>query len=167
MKKVIVMLMLGIFLCNPISAKAEEYYLPTEIETLCEYYGSEYGIAPELLESIIWTESRGQKFAKNTTCIGICQINTESQLERLNNSAQITGISDYYDYTVQIRSMCSLLNELSYGDYAEEQQDISLTIAQYHGESKAVSKYESGYISDYVESVLELSYELETLHGKH
>lgn len=167
MKKVALMVVLGFFLCIPIHTDAKEVYeLSTEIEQYCEYYGSQYGISPELLESIIWTESRGQKYVKNSSCIGISQINVESQSDRLERSMNVTGIYDQYDYRVQIRTMCSLIYDLSYGEYAEEQQDIALTLAQYHGESDAIATYDSGQMSDYVESILKLARELEIKHQK-
>lgn len=157
--------MLGLFLC-PLSVQAKEQYtLSQEIEEYCEYYGSQYGISPEMLEAIIWTESRGSKYAVNSTCIGISQINTTSQSERLEQSMKATNIYDKYDYRVQIRTMCSLLNELLWIS-ADENEDVCYVLGAYHGELSARENSETGDVSDYVDNILDLTRELEIEHGK-
>lgn len=151
---------------NVLAEEQEEINLTDDIVSSCEYYGSMFGICPELLEAIIWAESRGITTAQNDSCIGICQINTSNQSTRLKKNMNIVGCSDKLDVDVQVRTMCDLLYELSYGEYADEQQDIALTLAMYHGEKNAKAKLEKGIMSDYVTDILDLSEQLEILHNK-
>ncbi len=149
-----------------ISKSNEKVVIPDEIITSCEYYGSMYGICPEILEAIIWVESRCKRNAVNDTCVGICQINKSSQSERLYKSAKICNTSDILDYDVQIRTACDLIYELCWIS-ADEENDIGYVLMAYNGDSNA-DDYLKGQcgLSWYANEVLTISAELEREHGK-
>lgn len=167
LKIIVGAVLLSLMVNQPVYAY-EDIQLSDEVIEYCEYYGAMYGISPELLESIIWNESRGDTKAQNGTCVGICQINTVVHKDRIKRITSINGTDSdsIYDVKLQIHLCADYINELSYVGYAEEQNDIALVLAWYHGEKKAKEKYESGYLSDYVESILTISRELEEEHGK-
>lgn len=146
--------------------KGEEVKLPEEIEQSCTYYASLYGLAPEFVEGIIWVESRGIKDVRNGSCIGICQINLDSQKDRLYSSMELVGTDDPYDYDAQIRTCCSLLYDL-YWISADEVEDLIYVTAAYNGQSKARENSEKGIISSYSQKVLDVAYIFEEQHGKH
>ena len=128
--------------------------MPESQRNLVHNYSEEYCISEELLQSLIFCESSYQMSAVNeeTGCYGICQINPA-----------VWGYG-YDTESKQIRKCCEMLIS-----YLEEEPDIAYAIARYNGQSDALLKYESGTICDdpFVSKVLNLSYELEELHGKH
>lgn len=114
----------------------------------CEYYGNEYGICPEVLESIIESESSGKMSARNGSCYGICQINGD-----------VWG----YDLTTeqeQIQFACELLVS-----HLEDIPDMAYALDCYNGNSHALENYENGVLSTYSKKVLNRSAELERVHG--
>lgn len=136
-------------LATTVNATPADTYISQTQVSLCEEYGAEYGICPELLEAIIETESSGRMTATNGTCYGIAQIN-----------GAIWGYSHDTE-EAQVEQMCKVLME-----YLEEIPDIAFALDRYNGNSKAYSNFENGTISDYSEKVLNRAESLERTHGK-
>jgi hypothetical protein len=72
------------------------------------------------------------------------------------------GVSDLYDVDSNIHVATDYLAELF-----EQYEDVATVLMVYHGEKDAVLKSERGEVSKYAREILERSYNLETLHGKH
>lgn len=72
------------------------------------------------------------------------------------------GVTDLFDPYQNMRVCGDYILEL-----CEQYEDISLVLMMYHGESDAQWKYDNGKMSEYASGILEMSYELETLRGKH
>lgn len=158
-----ILLSLAIFLFFPISADARTYIdteTPIEIQIAANKYGAEYGICPELIESICYQESRfdPQALDGSQSCYGLMQIQKISHRERMNN----LGVTDLYDVDSNIHVATDYLAELF-----EQYEDVGTVLMVYHGEKDAVKKSERGEVSKYAREILERSYYLETLHGKH
>lgn len=133
-------------------AQEEDACLTDEIRGACIEYGNEYGICPEILMSLIITESRGQADAVGGRCMGLTQINPKWHDDRMKR----LGVTDIFDTHGNILVATDYLAELrdTYGE-------ISLALDIYHGDSKAFSNYENGILSDYAREILERSAEME------
>ena len=151
-----------IFTSIPVKA-SDEYYTDivnnriTEesIESICENVGKRYGILPELLQSIAWKESNYMVNAENKGAKGLCQIVTKWHTDRINK----LGITDVYDPYSNILLCADIISELRNHKYGE---DVSFTLMAYNmGLDKAEQIYESCNISNYANSILGKSYELE------
>lgn len=132
--------------------------IPQEIQDSCEKWGMEYNICPELLESIIYHESRFKPEVENGNCKGLMQINEPVQAGRMKK----LGVTDIYDIDSNIHLGADLLNEL-YEDYS---QDTATVLMLYHGEKNAIKKGNAGDVSRYAQSILDMSADLERAHGK-
>ena len=131
-----------------------------EIYGYCESIGKQYGISPEILQAIAYTESRYNVNAQNGECKGICQINFRIHANRIAK----LGIKDPWNEQSQILLCADYLSELrDNGKYGEE---ISWVLDRYNGFSKADYYYENGLISDYSSKVLTRAAQLEQEHGK-
>ena len=158
-----ILLVLAIFLFFPISADARTYIdneTPLEVQIACNKYGELYGICPELLESICYQESRFDEQALDITgsCYGLMQIQKISHRKRMDD----LGVTDLYDIDSNVHVATDYLSELF-----EQYEDVATVLMVYHGEKNAVRRSQQGIVSQYAKEVLERSYELEELHGKH
>ena len=117
-----------------------ETYIPYSQVQLCQQYGKQYGIQPELLMAMIEVESSGRMSATNKSCYGIMQIN-----------ADVWGYG-YDTEEKQIEKACQLL--LSYNC------EIDQALALYNGQS---NPHYDGYVS----KVLTRSHALEQLHYQY
>ena len=136
--------------------------IPKEIKQYCDEIGEEFEICPELLEAIVYHESRFIPTVKNKNCWGLCQVNVKIHSERIEK----------YDYTAEdmleaypnIMVAADLLAELfdTYGD------DDPIVLSLYSGAGwAAVEKYkEYGITTKYVDEILTKSAEYERIHGK-
>lgn len=136
-----------------------ETAVPEKVQTACEKYGEQYGICPELLEAICYTESRYRNTVVDSTltCIGLMQINATVHRKRM----QRLGIYDLFDIDNNVHIGADILAELF-----EYNEDAALVLMLYHGEKDAFYKAKSGKISKYARDILEVSEELERVHGK-
>ena len=154
---------LAIFLFFPISADARTYVdteTPIEIQIAANKYGAEYGICPELIESICYQESRfdEQALDASQSCYGLMQVQKISHRERMND----LGVTDLYDIDSNVHVATDYLAEL-FNQY----EDVATVLMVYHGERNAVKNAEGGRVSKYAREILERSYYLESIHGKH
>ena len=149
-------------MCHPNMSEIEEAEIflsenhvdvPAEIEAECEAYGKMYNIAPELLEAIIWKESRfkPEVVSATGTCKGLMQINTGSHSKRMAR----LGVTDIFDVSGNILVGTDYLAELL------QENDVDVAIMLYNGDKRA---YEDGYQSSYVKKILNVSQALERKH---
>ncbi|MBQ1575204.1 MAG: lytic transglycosylase domain-containing protein [Clostridiales bacterium] len=134
-----------------------EIRLSDEAVEACEKYGEEYNICPELLMSIIETESGGNQYAQCDSCKGLMQVSTKWHADRMKR----LGVTDIYDVDGNVHVGTDYLAELF-----EKYEDAPYVLDIYNGNSKADDYYEAGIISDYADEVLTRSEQLERLHGK-
>ena len=141
----------------PTNIPASEDDVPEDVAAICEKYGTEYNIAPELLEAICWNESRFTASAENSTCKGIMQINISSHQARVEK----LGVTDIWDVDSNIHVGADYLAELF-----ETYEDVGVVLGSYHGEKNAVSKAQKGQLSAYTKRILKRAAYYERLHGK-
>lgn len=141
----------------PTNIPAPEDDVPEDVAAICEKYGTEYNIAPELLEAICWNESRFTASAENNTCKGIMQINISSHQARMEK----LGVTDIWDIDSNIHVGADFLSELF-----ETYEDVGVVLGSYHGEKNAVSKAQKGQLSAYTKRILKRAAYYERLHGK-
>lgn len=159
--KVLTLLLAAALALTPaITASAKydaEIDAPDDVKEICEKYGAEYDICPELLEAICWNESRYTADIAAGSCKGIMQVNEPFHKDRLKK----LGVTDIYDMDGNIHTGADYLAEL-FASY----EDPAAVLGLYHGERNAVKKAASGNASSYVKRILKKSEELERLHGK-
>ena len=148
------------FMATPIatSAESQETYISEEIQAYCVEVGEEYGVCAELLMAIIESESSGRPTAVNGDCKGLMQVSQKWHYDRMER----LGVSDLYDPYGNILVATDYLVELF-----EKHGDLPLVLMIYNGDSKAYEHYENGTLSAYAEKIMNRSYELEEVHGKH
>lgn len=148
------------FMSTPIatSAESQETYISEEIQSYCAEIGEEYGVCPELLQAMIEAESSGNPKAVNGNCKGLMQVSQKWHYDRMER----LGVSDLYDPYGNILVATDYLVELF-----EKHGDLPLVLDIYNGNSKAYQNYENGTLSAYAEKIINRSYELEEVHGKH
>lgn len=123
-----------------------------------EEIGAKYGICPELLQAMVFYESSNNPKVKSSGGdTGYMQINKKWHKDRMKR----LGVQDLTDGYGNILVGADYLAELS-----EEYEDIPMVLMKYNGDSKADKLYRQGKMSDYAEKILDLSQELERLHGK-
>lgn len=139
---------------------ADDTYISDEIRMLCVEIGNQTGYCPELLMSIIETESSGRQYAENGPCKGLMQINTD--WPEIAAYMKEHGYTDVYDCETNIRLGCYVLDQKRevYGD------DIYAVLMGYNGSSNVMERMDSGDYTDYAVNVAYRACELERLHGK-
>lgn len=168
----VIFLMLGIvslFLSSSlsVSAKAEpstiqyDDGIPEEIRLYCEEVGEQFNICPELLEAMAYNESRFYPTVTNGNCYGIMQVNVKIHAFRLEKYGYTE--EDMFDPYCNLMVAADYLADL-YEMYGDENP---IVLSVYQGNWKAVSRYkEYGFLSNYVQTILEHSAEYERLHKK-
>lgn len=118
------------------------------IQDIC----NEYNVCYELVLAIIERESAYHKDAVSAsgTCHGLMQINPTFH--------DCEGI---YEADSNVRTGVRYLARL-FDDY----EDAGLVLDIYHGDKKAIKRFEKGIMSSYARGILERSEELERRHGK-
>lgn len=136
--------------------------IPDEYREYFDEIGAEFGLCPELLESISYHESRFIPDVKNKNCYGLMQVNVKVHAERMKKYGYTEA--DMLTAYPNIKVAADLLAEHfeNYGD------DDPIILLLYSGAGwDAVDRYkENGFITDYVDDVLTKSAEYERLHGK-
>lgn len=131
----------------------------SEVVEMTEAVAEIYLICPELLQAIIFFESGNQRTVTSRWGdVGYMQVNPRWQQDRMDR----LGVKDLKDGYSNIIVGTDLLCEL-FAEY----EDPALVLMSYNeGVEKAVWMYNMGLISEYALNVLELSEQLERLHGK-
>lgn len=144
------------------SGKGYQYIEQTVNETvveLTEQITEIYPICPELIQALIFYESSNQSdIISKYGDIGYMQVNPKWQSDRMDK----LGVSNLYDGYSNILVGTDYLY-----DMCVEHEDVAVALMAYNmGSDKAVELAEAGVISDYARKILDLSHELEILHGK-
>lgn len=143
------------------SSQELETEIPKEIIEYCEVVGSEYDICPELLESMAYQESRFIPTVRNGKHYGLLQVNVKVHADRIAKYGWTE--EDMFDPFKNIMVAADYLSEL-YELYGDENP---IVLSVYSGNWKAVKAYkEYGFMTSYVEEVLERSAAYERLHEK-
>ena len=142
-----------------IGAAEDPYTIPQAVIDSAEKWGEEYGICPEFLEAIAWAESRYKPNVSNKsgTCHGLMQISWSAHGDRMRR----LGVTDIFNLDQNMHTAADYLAEL-FGQY----EDPARVLMEYHGESTAGAFCEACKMSSYARGILEMSAELEELHGK-
>ena len=139
-----------------------EYIEQTENETvivLTEQIAEIYPICPEVLQAVVFYESSNNRtVVSKYGDIGYMQVNPKWQSDRMDK----LGVTDLYDGYSNILVGTDYLYEmcLEHGDMA------TALVAYNEGSDKARELDKAGVISDYAQKILDLSEQLERLHGK-
>lgn len=156
MKRILIIALLSAgLMCQTVHA--QDFMYCDDIYSMAEEICKPYNLSPELVQAIIWTESRYDVDAKNGSCIGLAQINKschEDRMERLG----VTDLTNPYD---NILVCADYLAEL-YREY----EDTGLVLDKYRGSSSAESNFKKGIVSSYTKTVTEKALEFEIEHGK-
>lgn len=134
--------------------------IPLDIQDCVEWYGTMYGISPELLEAIAYKESRYNPKAEAAGCVGLMQISKKWHKDRMER----LGVTDEDLYTVD-GSMHIAADYLA--ELFEKYEDAGMVLMIYNGDSNASAYYEGEHlISDYAAEILEHADRLTEKHGK-
>lgn len=130
-----------------------------EVIELTEQVAELYPICPELLQALIFYESGNQRtVVSRWGDIGYMQVNPRWMRPWMDKLGATDLMDGYNNILVGTDYLCELFQE--YGDPA------LVLMAYNQGPDKAVKLYDSGEISEYARKILELSAELERMHGK-
>lgn len=157
-KIVTAMLIAMVTISAPVQqAYALDFMWPDDIYSMCEEISKPYNVSPEIVQAIIWRESRYATDATNGSCKGLMQVNECCHLERMEK----LGVTDLFNPYDNIRVGVDYLAELF-----EEYEDTSYVLDIYNGNSKAGCNFKNGKVSSYAKSICGLAEELEKEHGK-
>lgn len=131
--------------------------IPDEVVRAAEYWGFEYDICPELLESMAYQESRFRASIKsaNGSCIGLMQVNPKWHKDRMKKLGVTTE-----DLLTVNGSMAVAADYLSV--LFEKYEDPVTVLMLYNGDERAFT----GKTSAYAREILKRSEEYEIRHHK-
>lgn len=127
-----------------------------EVKELCGIYGRRYGISPELLQAMIWIESRCISSAQSAdkSCKGLMQVKPSCHRERMKR----LGVRNVFDPAGNILVGTDYLAEL-----LDRYDTLEMALGAYNGDAGAT---EGLYVSRYAKKVLEISQALEKAAAK-
>lgn len=163
MKRIITGILIGIIIFSSTALAApvkEEVEISEEVLFWSEIYGEQYGICPEIIQAMCWTESRCNPTAQSPdkACKGLMQIKPSCHQERMER----LGVRNIFGCWENIKTGTDYLAELAAGE-----PDIAVALARYNGQSdEKIEKARRGEYSGYVKQILELAGKLEEEHGK-
>lgn len=132
--------------------------VPEEIIKISKDVGEEFGISPELLQSLMFYESTFRSEAVNGFCEGVAQIDKRFHQGRMRK----LGVTDLTDPRQNLRVAADYLKELASKYYC-----IGIVLMRYNGFRNPEEYVErTGKLSEYADKVLELSAALERTNGK-
>lgn len=134
---------------------SEPVIAPDDVKEISEELGAQYGICPELIQAICWQESRFKPEVESGGCVGIMQVSPRWHQDRMDK----LGVTDLLDTRQNMTVAVDYLAEL-----LKEGEDMEIPLMRYHGESRIGERLDAGEMSEYVESVLTLSAELEHMN---
>ncbi len=142
----------------------EEQGMISTIPGMCEEIGGRYGISPELLESIIEQESRGDKDVENGGCIGLMQVSKKWHVDRMKR----LGVTDLHNAYGNILVATDYLMDLFKESYNSGRGDDPYYVLMRYSMKKETAdrQYDAGRISKYAICVVERAAELERERGK-
>lgn len=134
-------------------AESEREFARPDLIPYIEQIAADYGVSPELIEAMIETESRGISSVSNGSCIGLMQVSTRWHRDR----AARLGADMHTDEGNIITGVDYLM------EMAADEEDLFYVLAKYNGQSDAAPGRANGYATE----IINRSYELEVIHGKH
>jgi soluble lytic murein transglycosylase-like protein len=108
--------------------------------------------------AIIEHESSGQANVSNGNCKGLMQIYEKYHMDRMKK----LGVTDLYDPYSNMLVGCDYLAELF-----RKYEDMGTVLMIYNGTQNAVSRGDAADYTTYALGIMERTYELEEIHGKH
>lgn len=140
------------------SMAKEQILIPDDVVEICEKYGQEYEICPELLEAMCWHETRCRGNLTNGGCVGITQINPKYHKAEM----ELLGITDLTDNEQNIHLCAYIIKQ-----FANEDEDLYYVLMKWNcGTTRAKKLWEQGKTTKYAKEVSEESATLERMHGK-
>lgn len=139
---------------------AEPVIITEEVEFWSERYGKEYGISPELIQAVVWTESRCIPSAQSPdkSCKGLMQVKPSAHQDRMAR----LGVRNIFGVWENMKTGTDYLAEIS-----ETEPDIGVALMIYNGASpEKVEAGRNGKLSGYAKQILEIASELEARNGK-
>ncbi|MBR5874843.1 MAG: transglycosylase SLT domain-containing protein [Oscillospiraceae bacterium] len=119
-----------------------------EFELYINQVAEYYNLPADLVRAVIWVESRGQINADNGLCVGLMQLNRQYA----DTFMQATGSQNITDPGNNVLCGCWWLSELL--NWAEGEENLAL-MAYNMGQSKALKKWQTGFVTQYVIDVQE------------
>ena len=115
--------------------------VPTDIKDICEEYGLEYDICPEILEAICWRESRFKSEVENKNCKGLMQVNCKTHRKRMER----LGVTDVFDPKGNIHTGADYLATLM-----KLNGDLTESLNEYSGQKTSKQ-------TDYSKEIIEIA----------
>ena len=138
-------------------AGSVDTFISPEYVAYCEEIGTQYGICPELLEAIMESESSGNSKARNGNCKGLMQINENYHKKRMKK----LGVTDIYNERSNIMLAADYLAELF-----QEHGDLGTVLMIYNGSKNAIGRGAQADYTQYAQTIMKRSEQLERLHQK-
>lgn len=113
----------------------------TDIRNICEEYGLEYDICPEILMAICWRESRFKPEVENGNCKGLMQVNCKVHSKRMKR----LGVTDIFDKDGNIHTGADYLATLM-----EMNGDLIKSLNEYSGR-------ETSKQTNYTKEIIEIA----------
>lgn len=157
-KRFIAPLIATLVMITGMTAQAASIRVPEDVKQFSVELGGQYGMCPELIQTMCFKESSFNPCAENDGCIGIMQVNPDWHRDRMDR----LGVTDLYDTRSNMLVGVDYLSEL-----VQEYEDISIALMKYNGDSHADGAM-NGFanISGYADEILRISAELERENGK-
>ena len=129
--------------------------VPDAFAEACFKWGRAYQICPELLEAMGWKEATYVENIKNAsgTCWGVMQVNPKVHADRIERLGYEKD--DMLTYDACVHTAADYLYEL-----LQEHEEMSVALNYYNGQRTTKD-------TPYAMKILNKSYKLEELHGKH
>lgn len=136
---------------------AKDYLYADDVYTMAVEICDGHNISPELVQAIIWRESRYDADAVNSSCKGLMQINEPCHRDRMKK----LGVTNLYNPYDNVKVGVDYLAELF-----TRYEDTAYVLDVYSGNRSAGANFKSGVVSKYAKGIMELAAELEKEHGK-
>ena len=140
-----------------VEATTNDTYVSKDIQSIVEEISVEYNVCPELILAIIEQESSGNQNAVNGDCKGLMQVSEKWHKDRMER----IGVTDLFDQYGNILVGTDYLMEL-----ANKYDDLYLALMIYSGTSDAFERAETYNWTEYAETIVKRTMELEEIHGK-
>ena len=133
-------------------AGTKDTYIKQEYVQYCEKIGQQYGIAPELLEALIETESGGKADAVSRTGdIGLCQINP-----RWSTYTKKELLDPYTNINAAAEILVGLFEKHDIGGL------MAYNVGEYSGTFR--KHMQEGTLTEYAEKIINRSDYLQKIH---
>ena len=140
-----------------VEATTNDTCVSKDIQSIVEDVSAKYNVCPELILAIIEQESSGNPNAVNGDCKGLMQVSEKWHKDRMER----LGVTDLFDPYGNILVGTDYLMEL-----ANKYDDLYLVLMIYNGTSDAFERAETYNWTEYAETIVKRTMELEEIHGK-